>query len=93
MDLATLEYLKDTEQLERVELHTPEEASGLVPMTVRGFDEGYAWPTGSVRDLLLARGGSITREGYEAFKRGVKDGQAKYWAEKQIHPISAPAER
>ena len=93
MDLATLEYLKDTEQLERVELHTTEEASGLDPMNVLGFDEGYEWPTGSVRDLLLARGGSITREAYEAFKRGVKDGQAKYWAEKQTHPISTTGKR
>jgi hypothetical protein len=93
MDLATLEYLKDTEQLERVKAHTPEEAPSLDTMNILGFDEGYEWPTGSVRDLLLARGGSITREEYEAFKRGVKDGQAKYWAEKQTHSIGVTGER
>jgi hypothetical protein len=83
MDLATLEYLTDTEQLERAEPDTPQEAHRLDTMNLFGFDEGYAWPTVSVRDLLLARGSSITREEYEAFKRGVKDGQAKYWAENQ----------
>lgn len=84
MDLATLEYLKDTEQLERVEVHLPDQAAGVDNMNRSGFDEGYQWPTGSVRDLLLARGGSITRAEYDAFKRGVRDGQAKYWAEKQM---------
>lgn len=93
MDLATLEYLKDTEQLERVDLPTPGEVLSLDRMYRLGFDQGYEWPTGSVRDLLLARGGSITRQEYEAFKRGVNDGQAKYWAEKQINPISATGER
>jgi hypothetical protein len=92
MDLATLEYLKDTEQLERVDLHTPGGVLNLDTMYRLGFDEGYAWPTGSVRDLLLARGGSITREAYEALKRGVNDGQAKYWAEKQTQSISATGE-
>jgi hypothetical protein len=93
MDLATLEYLKDTEQLEPIDLHTPEEAHDLDTVSRLGFDQGYAWPTGSVRDLLLARGGSIAREEYEAFKRGMKDGQAKYWAEKQTRPVSATGER
>jgi hypothetical protein len=79
MDMATLEFLKDTEQLERVDKRAPEDAPGLAVMATCGFEEGYAWPTGSVRELLLARGGSITREEYEAFKRGVKEGQAKYW--------------
>ena len=83
MDLAMLEYLKDTEQLDRVELHTPEENPSLEVMTRLGFDGGYDQPTGSVRELLMEWGGSITRAGYEAFKRGVRDGQAKYWTEKQ----------
>jgi len=83
MDLATLEYLKDTEQLKRVEFHSPGETPSLEAMNMLGFDQGYEWPTGSVRDMLLLRGGSITREEYEAFKRGVKNGQAKYWAKKQ----------
>jgi hypothetical protein len=80
MDIATLEYLKDTEQLRRIDTRPPDEAHGLEAMFTHGFDDGYEWPTGSLRDLLLARGGSITREEYEAFKRGVKDGQANYWA-------------
>ena len=84
MDLATLEYLKDTEQLERVQKHTAEESPGLEALQARGSEDGFEWPTGSVRDLLLARGGSITREEYEAFKRGVKDGQARYWAAAQV---------
>ena len=83
MDIATLEYLKDTEQLERVDRDAPEEAADLEVMATRGFEDGYELPTGSVRDLLLARGGSITREEYEAFKRGVQEGQTKYWAAKQ----------
>ena len=83
MDLATLEYLADTEQLHRVELHSPEQDSSLEMMTSLGFDGGYEQPTGSVRELLLMWGGSLTRAGYEAFKRGVSDGQARYWAEKQ----------
>ena len=82
MDIATLEYLKDTEQLERVNERSPEEALDFEAMSAVGFEEGFDWPTGSVRDLLLARGGSITREEYEAFKSGVKDGQARYWATK-----------
>ena len=85
MDMATLEYLKDTEQLERVEPSMPREAPRLDTMNKFGFDEGFEWPTGSVRELLLSRGGSITRDEYEAFKRGVNDGQAKYWAEQQNH--------
>ena len=84
MDLATLEYLKDTEQLDRVELHTPEEVPNLELMTRLGFEGGYEMPTGSVRELLLVRGDSITRAEYEAFKRGVADGQAKYWTEKRV---------
>jgi hypothetical protein len=80
MDLATLEYLRDTKQLKRVAKRPPDEVSRLEAVSTHGFDDGYDWPTGSVRDLLLARGGSITREEYEAFKHGVKAGQAKYWA-------------
>ena len=83
MDLATLEYLKDTEQLKRVEIHSPGEAPSLEAMNMLGFDQGYDWPTGSVRDMLLVRGGSITRQEYDAFKVGVNNGQAKYWAEKK----------
>ena len=83
MDMATLEYLKDTEQIKRVDLHEEEEAPSLDTTISLGFDEGYAKPTESVRDLLVTWDGSITREEYEAFKRGVKDGQAKYWTEKQ----------
>ncbi len=93
MDLATLEYLKDTEQLERVDLPAPGEAFSLDTTYRLGFDQGYEWPTGSIRDLLLARGGSITRQEYEAFKRGVNDGQAKYWAEKQTRSTDATGER
>jgi len=83
MDLATLEYLTDTEQLHRVDQHTLEEAPSPESMTRLGFDGGYERPTGSVRELLLVLGGSITRAEYEAFKRGVVEGQAKYWTEKQ----------
>jgi hypothetical protein len=85
MDMATLEYLKDTEQLERVDKRTAGEESDLEDMSRRGSEDAFEWPTGSVKDLLLARGGSITREEYEAFKRGVKDGQARYWTAKQAN--------
>jgi len=80
MDLATLDYLKDTEQLVRVIKHTSEDAPDLGSLSQQGVDGGYAWPTASVRELLMARGGSITRAEYEAFKRGVIAGQTKYWA-------------
>jgi len=80
MDLATLEYLKDTEQLTRVEKRPPEEPSDLSEMTAIGDQDGFDGPTQSVKDLLFARGGSITREEYESFKRGVKQGQTRYWA-------------
>ena len=83
MDMATLEYLKDTEQLERTERRDSEEAVSVDIMAARGFEDAFAWPTASVRDLLLARGGSITRGEYDAFKRGVHEGQAKYWAAQQ----------
>jgi hypothetical protein len=83
MDMATLEYLKDTEQLERIQKRDSEEALGLEGMAAHGFEDAFAWPTASVRDLLLARGGSITRGEYDAFKRGVQEGQAKYWTAKQ----------
>ncbi len=80
MDMATLEYLKDTEQLERIEKRDAEEAQGVEVMASCGFEDAFALPTASVRDLLLARGGNITREEYDAFKRGAKEGQAKYWS-------------
>ena len=83
MDLATLEYLKDTEQLERIEKREAEEVIDLQVMVGCGFEDAFASPTASVRELLLDRGGSITREEYEAFKLGAKEGQAKYWSENQ----------
>jgi hypothetical protein len=44
MDLATLEYLRDTKQLKRVAKRPPDEVSRLEAVSTHGFDDGTIGP-------------------------------------------------